>query len=138
MKMSLSDAKGKLTNLENQLKQLKKELRQIQAATKKGDKGQIKKQIKKIENTLPGLRKYIYEKSKNSIKDSGLERQRALLVKQQEEVMRTRLIQQDMKLREQKKPFLLNRDFNDKSKKVCPSCGVPFNNSYGLSRCRCN
>ncbi|KGM44823.1 hypothetical protein P9D43_20785 [Neobacillus niacini] len=100
---------------------------------------QMLKTIKRLQNSIPALRGKIYRNSRDPIRDKEVEKQREVILKQQQEEERAKIIKNDLENRKARvKVSHLRDDINEISDKVCPSCGVPYNHSYGLSRCRCN
>jgi hypothetical protein len=132
----LVEVKKKESYIMNTIKKLKKESR---IEPDKSKKKKIKREIKKLENSLPGLRRHIYENSKDPISDMKEQRQREEIEKKQAEAERARLIQRDLENRKAGVSFSIpSNDLSDKSRLVCPSCGASYNNSSGFNRCKCS
>ncbi|MCV9885131.1 hypothetical protein [Metabacillus halosaccharovorans] len=136
---NLREAQKKKAHIENTLEKLRKDSR---TEDDKSKKKKIKKEIKKLEGSLPALRRYIYVNSKDQIREKKDEKRREELVKQQSEAERERLIQQDLENRKNRKSVVSSsntwNDISDKSQLICQSCGIKIRNVYEDSRCGCN
>ncbi|UTE72136.1 hypothetical protein M1I95_18015 [Rossellomorea marisflavi] len=113
---------------------LLKKLRKLHAnESDKRKKKQLKNKIKKLQDSLPNLKRTIYENSKNPEKDK-LEQYR------KEKRLNMALDKErDLNyLNEKRVATSYVRDDFEIEKKVCSSCGTPINYLYGFSRCKCN
>ena len=136
-KITVNEAKKRKSQNLRLINQLKRDAKN---ETNKYEKRRLNKRIKGLEGSLPYLRRVIFEGSSSPTKDKKEEKHREKVMKEQEEIERKMLLQNDLKKRREKIHYA--RELNDKkegtSNSVCQSCGVPYNYSSGFSRCRCN
>ncbi|MFC0190022.1 hypothetical protein ACFFJY_17135 [Fictibacillus aquaticus] len=132
----LADSKSKKSQIENKIKKLVKKLNnELDKAKKKA----IRKELKILENKLVSVKREIYKYSYNPKRDEIERKNKEELIKKKEEEERLRLIQEDLKNRAQKTPYVRYKKVKKiKSNKVCPSCNTPFNFNFGFQRCRCS
>lgn len=105
--------------------------------TNKTKKKQLNREIKKLQDSLPNIRKKVYEREKRKSNPVKEERERQEQIRKKEAAFRERLIREDLERRKNRKLLVTMKD-TDRSDRVCPSCGVPYNTSSGFSRCRCS
>jgi CCR4-NOT transcriptional regulation complex NOT5 subunit len=128
----VQQAKRKKTEIINKLKDLRKK---VNNETDKKKKKQLKTQIKKLQNSLPYIKRTIYEGSKDPVRDKQKAYQNERLIEKELNRERDRL---SGGIKRVASSFSKEQKQSNLSKKVCSSCGTPINSSYGLSRCRCN
>ena len=136
---NLGAAQKKKNYIENELKKMRKDFR---TETDNSKRKKIRKEIKKLEGSLPALRRYIYENSKNQLREKEAEKRREEWKKKREEVELARLVQQILEQRKNRPVRLTSssswNDINDESQVICQSCGMKIRDVYGTSRCGCN
>ena len=120
--------------LYKKISQLKKDANKETNITKKK---QLNREIKKLQDSLPNIRKKVYEREKRKSNPVKEERERQEQIRKKEAAFRERLIREDLERRKNRK-LLVTMKETDRSDRVCPSCGVPYNTSSGFSRCRCS
>jgi uncharacterized coiled-coil DUF342 family protein len=128
----VQQAKRKKAEIINNLKDLRKK---VNNETDKRKKKQLKTQIKKLQDSLPHLKRTIYEGSKNPVHDrqKAYENERMI----EKELDRERDLHSSG-IKRVAASFSREQHASNSIKNVCSSCGTPINSSYGLSRCKCN
>jgi hypothetical protein len=128
-------AEKKKTDIKKTITQLKKDYGK---AVDKSKRKKIRREIMKLQDSIPGLNRIIHQNSKDPVRDQKEENRREEVQKHQQEAELAKLIKQDLEKRKTRTIVSTQlKDKSEKSNKVCPSCGVPYNYSSGFSRCRC-
>ncbi|WP_152443296.1 hypothetical protein [Bacillus sp. THAF10] len=97
----------------------------------------LKKEVEKLQQSLPNIKRKVYEKQKRN-RGGADDKFKEEQIKKKEEEYRQMLIKEDLERRKNRKKLVVTYTEVDKSAKACPSCGVPYNLSSGFSRCRCS